>query len=525
MVWKIDGAQGNESKKIVWEVAPYLRGYGLDLGAGDFRVLPHVTTVDNCHHNAFGYDIRPDVRVETCEKMPIFGSQSVDFVYSSHLLEHIVDYKAALTEWWRLIKVGGYLVLYLPHKDFYPNIGVKGSNPDHKHDFLPTDIIDAMQSVSGGWDMVECQERNEDEEYSMLLVFKRTHGKEKTLSCKAQKPEKTALVCRFGAFGDLMQASSVFAGLKEQGYHITLMCSKPGVDVVLHDPNIDAFMLLDKDQVPNANLVDFWRWQEKKYTKFVNLSESVEGTWLALPGRTAHGWRPLMRHTHMNYNYLQFQHELAGVPHNPQVKFFPTLEEKEWARKTRSKMGNKVVLWSLAGSSVHKTWAGLDQIIASIMLNYSDVDVVLCGGEDAMLLEAGWEAEKRVHLTCGKWEIRQTLTFIQEANLVIGPETGVLNAAACMDVAKIVFLSHSSHENLTRDWVNTTALQSKGTRCKGRDSDEVPACHMLHYGWSNCTKDEETGTAQCQKDIGTLEVWDAVLSVLDKAGATLVERE
>lgn len=518
MIWRVEDPEGNESKKIVWEAAPYLRGKGVDLGSGNFKVLPHVISVDNCHHNAFGHDIRPDVMVDTCEKMPIFGSSSLDFVFSSHLLEHIVDYKSALNEWWRIIKQGGHLILYLPHKDLYPNVGQHGANPDHKHDFLPNDIIMAMHDAQGmSWDLVECQTRSEDTEYSMFMVFKKIQGRKNLFRYDLPKPEKTALVCRFGAFGDLMQASSVFAGLKEQGYHVTLIASEPGVGVVMHDPNIDSFMLLDKDQVPNAHLSDFWKHQAKKYDKFVNLSESVEGTWLAMPHRTQHTWAPLIRHTHMNYNYLQFQHELAGVPHKPQVKFFSTPEERQLARQQRMKMGKFVILWSLAGSSAHKTWAGLDNIIASIMLSYRNVDVVLCGGPEAEMLEAGWENEKRVHKTCGKWSIRQTLSFLAEADLVIGPETGVLNAASCMDVPKICFLSHSSVNNLTRDWVNTTSMWSKNTTCSGRGNNDAPACHILHYGWTNCTRDAESGTAQCQKDISVESVWDAVMTIVNNS--------
>jgi len=121
MVWRIDDPQGAESKKIVWEVAPYLRGRGLDLGAGTFKVLPHVISVDNGDHaNVFGHQIRPDL-VCDCAKLDIIASQTMDFVFSSHLLEHIEDYKSALRDWWRVIKQGGNLVLYLPHKLFYPN--------------------------------------------------------------------------------------------------------------------------------------------------------------------------------------------------------------------------------------------------------------------------------------------------------------------------------------------------------------------------------------------------------------------
>jgi ADP-heptose:LPS heptosyltransferase/predicted SAM-dependent methyltransferase len=511
MVWKIDGPQCNESRKIVWEVAPYLRGRGLDLGAGDFRVLPHVTTVDNCDHAAFGFTAKPDVRVETCEKLPMFSGQSMDFVYSSHLLEHIEDTKSALTEWWRLVKDKGYLILYLPHADFYPRMGTLGANPSHLHDFIPQDIIDVMGQVRGAaWDLIENQERNNDNEYSMLLIFKKIGGKLNKFSYKNPKPPKTALVCRFGAFGDLMQASSVFAGLKKQGYHVTLMCSHPGVDVVLHDPHIDEFMTLDRDQVPNGDLGEFWKWQAKKYTKFVNLSESVEGTFLAINGRAQHGWPHKVRDMMLGQtNYVEFAHMIADLPHEPHIKFYATEEEKQWAEKQRAKMGEFVITWALAGSSVHKTWAGLDNIIASVLMYYPEATIVLVGGPEAKLLEAGWENEPRVVKTSGIWSIRQSLSFLSQTDLVIGGETGVLNAAAHMPMPKILFLSHSSKTNLSRDWVNTESLSA----------DHVPChpCHQLHYGWDHCKKHEESGTALCQSEITTQRVWYHVEKIMDKA--------
>jgi ADP-heptose:LPS heptosyltransferase len=434
-------------------------------------------------------------------------------------LEHIENTKSTLKEWWRVVKQGGVLALYLPHKDFYPNIGTPGANPTHKHDFLPADIIKVMEeevsSTSNAFDLVECQERNDDCEYSMLLVFKKQTGKNK-FSHKRVRTEKSVLVCRFGAFGDLMQASSVFAGLKKAGYHVTLMTSKPGCSVVEHDPNIDEFMILDVDQIPNANLGDFWRWQAKKYDKFVNLSESVEGTFLAMPGRTIHFFPPALRHKLLNFNYVEVQHDIAGLPHVPEIKFYATEEEKSWARRERLKMGDFVIVWSLAGSSVHKTWAGLDSVLATLLLNYKDLDVVLVGGPEGAMLEAGWENEKRVHRTCGKWSIRQSLAFLDQADLVIGPETGVLNAAAMLDIPKIVFLSHSTQENLTRDWTHTTSLWGAETRCKMRGNNEAPTCHAMHYNWDNCTKDSESGTAQCQVDISPDEVCHHLKFLIDR---------
>jgi ADP-heptose:LPS heptosyltransferase len=512
MTWDISAPYKAESKKIVWHVAKYLRGRGLDIGAGDFRVLPHVITVDNMHHAMFGFTNKPDIMSEAHD-LAIFGDQSMDFVYSSHTLEHVEDYKGCLKEWWRLVKVGGYLVLYLPHKDFYPNIGENGANPDHKHDFLPDDIIGAMPS---GWDLLECDERNQDDEYSFLLVFKRLQGNKRHRSHQAPKPAKRAVVVRYGAFGDLLQSSSVWAGLKKQGYHVTVMSSLPGAQVIEADPNIDETILFDKDQVPNANLVDFWRYQRGQYDKFVNLSETVEGTFLAMPGRANHTWAPLVRHKRMDENYVAFQHELAGVPHEPAIKFYATQAEKDWAIKTRKSYGSgPVVVWSLAGSAVHKTWSGLDAMLASLLLHYVDSTIVLVGGPECVILEAGWENEPRVVKTSGVWSIRQSLSFLEQADLIVGPETGVLNAAANMEVPKIVFLSHSTHENLTRDWINVFPLSSVGTTCPGRGADEAPACHQLHYSFEFCKRDDHTGTAQCQADISEGLVWETIERALN----------
>lgn len=513
MVWRKEDPYIAESKKIVWEVAPYLRGRGLDIGAGDFKVLPHAISVDNMNHAQFGFQVRPDVMSEA-DDLSVFGSQSMDFVYSSHTLEHIVDYKKALREWWRVLKQNGYLVLYLPHKDLYPNIGQDGANPDHKHDFVNDDVIAAMPD---GWDLVANQTRNNDNEYSMLLIFKKINGKQNTRSCDAPRPAKTACVVRYGAYGDLMQSSSVWAMLKKQGYHVTVFSSPPGADIISHDPNIDNLVLFDKDQVPNANLIDFWNWQRKKFDKWVNLSESVEGSLLAMQGRTPFYFPPALRHEVMNHNYVEFQHKIADLPYELNIKFHPTAEERKWAIREREKLGDgPVVVWSLAGSSVHKVWAGLDSILASIMLDFPTARVVLTGGPECAMLEAGWEKEPRILLRSGKWSMRQTLAFAQQCELIIGPETGVMNAMACEPMAKLVFLSHSTHDNLTRDWTNTTPLWSKNTKCPGRGDNAAPACHILHYGWANCARDEETGTAQCQKDIDPADVWQAVYGVLDE---------
>lgn len=524
MSWSLENSKGHEQRKIRWEIVPYTRGRGLDLGCGPEKAFGHFIGVDNGHHEMFGYTIKPDVRADVAD-LSLFASGSLDFCFSSHLLEHFPHERvpSVLKEWMRVIRSGGHLVLYLPDEDLYPKVGEPGANVDHKWNVNRERLLEAMPD---GFDLIDFQKRGEADEYSLYFVFKKCGSGRHISYLKRERPKKSVAVVRYGAFGDLMQASSVFAGLKRQGYHVTLFSSPPGSDVVSYDPNIDAHILQDKDQVPNAALGEYWAYWRAKFDKWINLSESVEGTFLAMPGRTPHAWPPAVRHAMMNRNYLEFQHELAGVPHRPSVRFYATAEERAWARRERSRMGETVILWQLAGSSrMHKTYPYLDEIVARLMISYPKVDVVLTGGPECAELEAGWESEPRVHCTSGKWSIRQTLAFLDECQVIVGAETGVLNAACCLPVPKIVFLSHSTHENLTRDWVNTLALSAPSVTCPGRGANEAPACHMLHYSWEHCLRGETKGVAVCMEGIHPARAWDAIQNAIltGRAESSLLE--
>lgn len=501
MVWRLDDPCGNESGKVVWETVPYTRGRGLDLGCGPNKVWPHAIGVDNyTETRLFGIQMKPDVVCDVT-KLDVFGSATMDFAYSSHVLEHIEDYQSALREWWRVIKPGGYLILYLPDEDEYPKVGEEGANPDHKWNVNIDRVVDAMKGI-GGWDLVRCEKRNQDREYSIFFVFKkRTDGKH-LYSHKKEKPAKRAAVLRYGAFGDAIQASSILPGLKEQGYHVTFYCTPRTQDVLKHDPHIDEFYIQDTDQVPNQALPLFWEWEKKKYEKFVNLSESVEGTLLALPGRTNHTWPINLRRKHMDVNYFEFAHDLADVPMPPKPKFYATDEEKAWARKERAKFGGDLLLmYSLAGSSVHKVWPHQDSFFARVLLKHKNARIVTVGDEMSQMLEIGWENEPRIIKKSGKYTIRESMALLAECDVVIGAETGMLNAAAHMSMPKIVLLSHSSANNLTKHWVNTAAITPTNTSCY--------PCHMMHYSFDHCRRDEETGTAACAVDISVDQVWAA----------------
>jgi SAM-dependent methyltransferase len=60
-------------------------------------------------------------------------------VYASHVLEHINDVHTALTNWWRVLRPGGHLIVLVPHRDRYEKRTSLPSrwNPDHKWYWLP----------------------------------------------------------------------------------------------------------------------------------------------------------------------------------------------------------------------------------------------------------------------------------------------------------------------------------------------------------------------------------------------------
>ena len=516
MTWSIENSQNNESAKIRWETVPYFHGRVLDLGCGGYKTFPHWIGVDNGHHWGRA---QADVMCEA-EKLDLFANESCDTCFSSHLLEHIEYDKvpAAMNEWLRVLKVGGHLILYVPDEDEYPKCGTQYANKDHKFDVNYDKVIAAMEKVSCGWDLIDFQKRNQDDEYSLYFVFKKIAVKSFDYSFKLPKPQKTCAIIRYGAIGDNIQASSILPWLKEQGYHITFYVqSGNGHDVLKHDPHIDRFIVQGKDEVPPQFLDEFFTYTKPKYDKWINLCESVEGTLLAIPGRANYEWPNSLRAEIMDRNYLEFTHQLAEVPAPYRPKFYSTLEERAWASNKARSYGKRNILWSLSGSSGHKAWPHLDTIVAAIMLNYPDTHIVMVGDDFCKLLETGWEKERRVHCRSGEWTIRQSMAFAEQADLIIGTETGLLNAFGMADVPKIITLSHSSPEMLTKHWVNTIALQQpKGVGCP------MSPCRMLHGAnnrspWDVCMKHEETGTAVCQNSITPDMMWGAVQNVFGQS--------
>lgn len=114
---------------------------GLDIGFAGYipdvePILPNCQGVDI---NFPGYD----------GKTLPFPDNSQDYVYSSHCLEHIADYKNAIRDWYRVVKIGGHIVTVVPHQFLYEKKKKLPSryNEDHKRFYTPASLLQEFEQA------------------------------------------------------------------------------------------------------------------------------------------------------------------------------------------------------------------------------------------------------------------------------------------------------------------------------------------------------------------------------------------
>lgn len=508
MVWTPETSCGHETSKIRYLAWQYVRGTGIDVGCGQDKLHPMSIGIDT---GMLGSHPVANLKHDGT-KLPMFADNSLDYVYSSHFLEHCEDYKAVLKEWWSKVKVGGDLILYLPHKGLYPNIGQPGANPEHKHDFFPPDIVQAMNVVAAeagnGFDVREDEDRSLYDEYSFFQVYRKTNKPEERLynPWSKRKPAKSCMIIRYGAFGDMLQMLSLVEPLRKEGYTISLNTGKRGYPLVQADTRFAEIFLSDVEgPITIGFLEPFWKEFEKRYDRVINLTSSVED--LLIPSHMMpilHRLPYDMRQKMCNHNYRDAMHSIAGIPKGDPPRLTLSNEDiadaiEEMAQHVDEKSKKKptVVLYVVRGSAHHKQYKYAAPMLSGLL---KEGWIIYCIADPeakdftSRMIEAicmyGHDKNK-IRNACG-WGIGKTIAFAKLCDIVIGPETGVLNAVAYDNIMKVLMLSHSSVENLCKDWVNTCAIAP--------DPKEVPCypCHRMHYDTSHCNIDTD-GAAICTK--------------------------
>lgn len=108
----------------------YCKGYGYDIGCN---------RVEWSYPGSFPID--PLINKWDALNLP---KDNVDYIFSSHCLEHLPDWVRVLDYWIKSIRIDGYLFLYLPHYD--QEYWRPWNNTKHIHCFMPNIIADYLNS-------------------------------------------------------------------------------------------------------------------------------------------------------------------------------------------------------------------------------------------------------------------------------------------------------------------------------------------------------------------------------------------
>lgn len=152
---------GGASCTIARTAAKYCRGSGADIGAGLWP-LPGAVPMDIWR--GAGAD-RP---------LSSLADASLDYVFSSHCLEHVVEWEPELTRWISKLKSGGVLFLYLPHPEcgiWNPGSPMVGS----EHKWQPTPAIIKKALRQRDMEIVECDD-GPDAMMSFFVCGRRNNG-------------------------------------------------------------------------------------------------------------------------------------------------------------------------------------------------------------------------------------------------------------------------------------------------------------------------------------------------------------
>lgn len=111
----------------------FIKGQGIDIGCGRIDThdgLDTVSLTDCVHH---------DKDICDATTMEVYADNTFDYVYASHVLEHLDDPVTAVRNWVRICKPGGVVLISLPHRDLYERKRTLPSkwNLDHRYFYLP----------------------------------------------------------------------------------------------------------------------------------------------------------------------------------------------------------------------------------------------------------------------------------------------------------------------------------------------------------------------------------------------------
>jgi len=157
---------GPESVKIRPRFEAFLHGQVLDVGAGEKAITEGAVSIDL--RDQFGS--RQGLAIKAHGEYLPFRDEAFDTVVNSHNLEHMPNDFTAMSEMWRVLKRGGYLLLYLPMKGLFPSHTVY---PAHYRDYEPENVVGMLDHLVVEYELLDCSILNAVREFSFCMVVRK----------------------------------------------------------------------------------------------------------------------------------------------------------------------------------------------------------------------------------------------------------------------------------------------------------------------------------------------------------------
>jgi hypothetical protein len=171
---------GSETAKYRSITAPYCQGAGVDVASQGVPVVPWAISFDLPEAEFLRYSngAQPKGPIHLrgyADKLP-FETQSLDFLYSSHLLEDFLDWLPILTEWTRCIRIGGNLIILIPDKTLWNAAIAAGQTPNcsHKHEGRVGELTEIFAQYFGHFEIIKDELTNlAPGDYTIAFIAKR----------------------------------------------------------------------------------------------------------------------------------------------------------------------------------------------------------------------------------------------------------------------------------------------------------------------------------------------------------------
>lgn len=324
------------------------------------------------------------------------------------------------------------------------------------------------------------------------------------------------LVIRIGAFGDVLITTPLVYNLKAIGHEVYYLTSEQGLQILDNNPNIDKIIYHKKDSIPVDKLEDYFNSLKQAYEcdVIIDLCESVEVRLSLHPSSPQYKYTKLEKRNICNKNFYEetmaIAREKISISSNALNPFFyPKDNEIANARDFMSKFNDKkVIMWGMSGSARQKVYPYVHQVIEHFLDN-DEIHFLTVGDEACQILEFSFKNFRNVTCLSGLWTMRESLTAMRFASLVVSPDTGLLHGSGCYGIPKIGLLTATTIENITKHFINDFSIEADPIGC-------TPCFSLIYDPSVQCNLASNKMPICMAKGISVSKVIDKIEECLDK---------